>query len=110
MFLFIAWYGLPLTLREPFHLQDVLPTGQRQVVCRVAAGEWGTKLLLMQGGFVLEGKGPSHWTLSLVTLGRKCPLRLPGKQHLATTSLFKQGRACRAGKGNILLGQPISQC
>lgn len=31
-FLFIAWSALPLTLREPLHLQGVLPAGQRQVV------------------------------------------------------------------------------
>lgn len=55
-FLFIAWSGLPLTLREPLRLQDVLPTGQRQVVCRVVAGEWGAKLLT-PGGFVLHSQG-----------------------------------------------------
>lgn len=31
-FLFIAWSVLPLTLREPLHLQGVLPARQRQVL------------------------------------------------------------------------------
>lgn len=75
-FLFIAWSGLPLTLREPLHLQDVLPKGQRQVVCRAAAGERGAKLLLTQGGFVLDCKGRSlhirachlsHWEESVLS-------------------------------------------
>lgn len=56
-FLFIAWSGLPLTLREPLRLQDVLPRGQKQVVCAVAAEAWGTKLMLTQGGSMPDSKG-----------------------------------------------------
>lgn len=88
-FLFIAWSHLPLTLREPLHLQDVLPTGQRQVVCRASAGKWGTKLLLGS-----KGRG-LHIEVSLVTPGRKCSL-------ISMKTAF--GRVCRAGKGNVSIG------
>lgn len=97
-FLFIAWSALPLTLREPLHLQDVLPAGQRQVAPRVGGTQsfsWCREVLCL-----IAGKGSLHQSLSLVTRGRNSTV-ISWKTAFVYNS--RGGRVCRAGIGNIFV-------
>jgi len=83
-FLFIAWPGmLLLTFREALCLQDAVPAGQVS---------HGTAADVSRACVWLQGSTPSHWSLSDLTWGRRHPVPLPGKQHLAPTSVLEGGR------------------